>query len=115
MNLPDPQEVKRLMSSASNRVRDIIVQMRMLADQYGVHGDVTTCTGDLSFQLTRINERWSVYVFPAVGSTHDLEGAKLDEKILFLEQADQFQAAYAKRILGLYEKLKKMEEKEGVQ
>ena len=110
-NLPDPQEVKRLMSAASTRVSDSIVKMRMLASEYGVHGRVFV-HGQFSFQLTRVNERWSVYIVQGSSPPRDLEGAKLDEKLLFLEKVEEFEAEYAQRIRDLYETLKELEGQE---
>lgn len=108
-NLPDPAELKRLMTAASTRLDDVITKLRMLAAEYGVHGRVFT-HGQYSFQLTRVNERWSIYIVQSSSPARDLQGSKLDEKLLFLEKADEFEAEYAQRILEVYEKLKKMVE-----
>lgn len=110
MTLPDPTDVKRLMSVMSDKVSDVVVRLRVLAAEYGVHGRILTY-GEFSFQLTRINERWSVYISSASGPLRDLEGSKLDEKLLFLEHVEEFEEDYLKRIRDLYGKLKKMADK----
>jgi hypothetical protein len=105
--LPDPQEVKRLMTLASTRLDDVITKLRMLAAEYGVHGRIFT-HGQFSFQLTRVNERWSIYIVQGTSPARDLQGSKLDEKLLFLEKADEFEAEYIQRIRDLYETLKEL-------
>ena len=63
---------------------------------------------DVSFQLTRVNERWSIYIVQGTSPARDLQGSKLDEKLLFLEKADEFEAEYIQRIRDLYETLKEL-------
>lgn len=109
-NLPDPQEMKRLMTLASGRIEDVVTKLRMLASEYGVHGRIFTY-GQFSFQLTRVNERWSIYIVQGTSPARDLQGAKLDEKLLFLEKADEFEAEYVHRIRELYATLKDLSEK----
>lgn len=105
--LPDPQEMKRLMTLASGRVDDVITKLRMLAAEYGVHGRIFT-HGQFTFQLTRVNERWSIYIIQGSSPARDLQGAKLDEKLLFLEKADEFEAEYGQRIKDLYATLQEL-------
>lgn len=104
--LPDPDEISRLMGLVASRVTEILVRMRLLAIKYGVHGWILT-TGGFEFQLTRVNEKWSIYLSSQTMTKRDLEYAKMDEKILFLEHAETFESDYSKRILELYGKLKK--------
>ena len=106
--LPDPAEMKRLMTLASGRIEDVVTKLRMLAAEYGVHGRIFTY-GQFSFQLTRVNERWSIYIVQGTSPARDLQGAKLDEKLLFLEKADEFEAEYIQRIRDLYETLKELD------
>jgi hypothetical protein len=105
--LPDPTDMKRLMTLASGRVDDVLTKLRMLAAEYGVHGRIFTY-GQFSFQLTRVNERWSIYIVNGSSPARDLQGSKLDEKLLFLEKADEFEAEYAQRIRDLYGTLKEL-------
>jgi hypothetical protein len=107
--LPDPADVKRLMTLASGRVDDVITKLRLLSAEYGVHGRVFAY-GQYSFQLTRVNERWSVYIVQGSAPARDLQGSKLDEKLLFLEKADEFEAEYGQRIRDLYETLQELAE-----
>ena len=107
--LPDPVEMKRLMTQASGRVDDVLTKMRLLASEYGVHGPILTY-GQYSFQLTRVNERWSIYIVGGSSPARDLQGAKLDEKLLFLDKAGDFQAEYAGRIRQIYATLKDISE-----
>lgn len=109
--LPDPQEVKRLMCLASSRVDDVVTKLRMLAAEYGVHGRIFT-HGQFTFQLTRVNEKWSIYIVQGSSPARDLQGSKLDEKLLFLEKADEFEAEYAARIRELYATLKELAQDE---
>jgi hypothetical protein len=104
--LPDPAKVRRLMSQMSDKVADIVARMVALAIEYGVHGRIQAY-GLFLFQLTRINERWSVYITASSGHPRELPGARIDEKLLFLEHAEEFEADYSRRILDVYEKLKK--------
>lgn len=110
--LPDPADVKRLMTLASSRLDDLITKLRLLAAEYGVHGRVFT-HGQYSFQLTRVNERWSIYIVHGTAPARDLQGSKLDEKLLFLEKADEFEAEYGQRIRDLYETLQELAEDRG--
>jgi len=107
--LPDPADMKRLMTVASSRVDDVITKLRLLAAEYGVHGRVFT-HGQYRFQLTRVNERWSIYIVQDSSPARDLQASKLDEKLLFLEKADDFEAEYEQRIRDLYETLQELTE-----
>jgi hypothetical protein len=108
--LPDPDEVKRLMSAMSDKVAATVARMVALAVEYGVHGRIRAY-GEFSFQLTRINERWSVYISSSSGSSREISTSRIDEKLLFLEHAEEFEVDYTKRILDVYGKLKKVTDK----
>lgn len=110
MTLPDPAEVKELMSAMSSRVAAVVADLVELATTYGVHGRTLTL-GDFSFQLTRISERWSVYVTSTSGGPRELLGSRIDEKLLFLEHAGEFEKNYRERIVSLYEQLRKLTQK----
>jgi hypothetical protein len=109
MELPDPEDVKGLMSAMSYKVQCIVDEVVKLAADYGVHGR-TIVFGEFSFQVTRISEKWSVYITSS-NWTRDLTGAKLDEKLLFLEHSDEFVKDYRDRIVALYGQLRKLAQK----
>lgn len=108
MNLPDPETMKALMTDMSSRVQGIIDRLTQMAVTYGVHGKPMFPGGcSIGFWLTRISERWSVYVSgpEVLGVWVDLSGAKLDMKLQFLEHAAAFEKEYADRIAQMYDKL----------
>lgn len=103
--LPDPDDVKGLMSAMSYRVSQIVGELVQLAVTYGIHGQPLTF-GQFTFQLTRVTEKWSVYISSDGGPPRDLLGTRLDEKLLFLECAEEFDKAYQARIISLYDRLR---------
>jgi hypothetical protein len=109
MELPTPEDVKDLMTAMSVRVEGIVVGLILLATAYGVHGRSLTY-GEFSFQVTRIQEKWSVYIFSS-GGPKDLLGARIDEKLLFLEHSKEFKKDYEERIVSLYQQLRKISPK----
>lgn len=110
MELPKPEEVKTLMTAMSDRVQSIVEELVSLALDYGVHGK-PMAFGEFSFQLTRVTriaDKWAVYVTANAGEPKDVMFTRIDEKLLFLEHSPEFVKAYHQRIVEVYDRLRSL-------
>lgn len=96
------------MNSVSQKVEEHVAVLASLALEYGVHGRIHGPFAGSVFQVTRVNSKWTLYVSKHSGPQLEILGAKVDEKLLFLEQAATIDKAYRDRIREVYGQLQKL-------